>query len=208
MKISDGIRSPILVETTTSNEERNILEQNFGCDKSKLPRRAAFKLGNSNSKSSHSSKSTRIRRYNNRCSLWKELLELEGKSRRIPPLDNQESRSDLQPVSRNDNERSKRAVKKPKKLVPLTDLLISAREYYNLSILTPVALEREERYNWGHIKKNARVRNRIMRSKIRVLQMSSQAPDPSAEGLKSCRFRCVNSIFCHVLKKRVKIEIM
>jgi len=169
MRISDGIRSPILVNTTTSNKERGILEEKVGGDKSKVLRRAAFKFGNSNSESSHSRKPTRIRRYNNRCSLWKELLELEGKGRRIPPPDHQESHSDLQPVSKNDNERLKRAVKKPKKLVPLSDLLLSAKEYYNLSILTPVALEREERYNWGHIKKNARVRNKIMRSKIRVL---------------------------------------
>lgn len=85
----------------------------------------------------------------------------------------------------------KRSLKSRQRMMPLSTFIISPKEYCKLSVLTPVALEREERYNWGHLKKHARVRNEIMRKKERVLQMSSQARAPLEE-LERREVRSVN----------------
>ncbi|KAI9612647.1 hypothetical protein H4Q26_007804 [Puccinia striiformis f. sp. tritici PST-130] len=158
LTISDGIKSPTLPSKTDFSNLRS---------KSKPSRPTSEKRAPGGIRHLH---------------LWYELLQPEKKFGRMPPQDDKKCVSLPRAVFKTeDDESNKRSCKKPQKLFPLPNLLISGKEYYNLSILTPIALEREERYNWGHVKKSPRVKNKIMRSKLRVLDMSSQAPVPSPE---------------------------
>ncbi|EFP90039.1 uncharacterized protein PGTG_15887 [Puccinia graminis f. sp. tritici CRL 75-36-700-3] len=186
---SDGIRSPALSKTDVANsEKRKTFINNLQCIKPTLLARDQLKNGRSKPESSCIKKIKRPPWDINPLGWRNELFQLDGNGERMSPRNHKKRLSPLEPISRNHNGDKKRSDKKPKKLVPLSNLLISAKEYYELSILTPVALEREERYNWGHLKKNARVKKKLMRRKIRVLEMSSQAPAPSVEILER-RFR-------------------
>ncbi|PLW11852.1 hypothetical protein PCANC_22251 [Puccinia coronata f. sp. avenae] len=182
MKISDTIGSPVLPSMTINSKAKSIAEEPLASNRGKL------RIVASRNELS-SQKPKRIPQYIHQRRLWKELIELEEIGKRLPPQDDKERPPYLHFISKNGTDESgKRSGMKPPRLVPLSNLLISAKEYHDLSLLTPVALEREERYNWGHIKKNAHFRNKIMRNKTRVLQMSSQAPVPSANALGR-RFR-------------------
>jgi hypothetical protein len=173
-----------------SSEKRNTLINNLRCIQPTRLARDQLKNGRSKPESSCIRKIKRPPWDVNPLGWRNELFQLDGNGERMSPRNHKKRLSvlPLKPISRNDDEDKKWSHKKPKKLVPLSNFLISAKEYYELSILTPVALEREERYNWGHLKKNARVKKKLMRRKIRVLEMSSQAPAPSVEILER-RFR-------------------
>ncbi|KAH9447824.1 hypothetical protein Pst134EB_021821 [Puccinia striiformis f. sp. tritici] len=189
LTISDGIKSPTLPSKTVDTKERSISQGKPAYVKPRHLRHEDFSNLRSKSKPSRPTSEKRAPGGIRHLHLWYELLQPEKKFGRMPPQDDKKCVSLPRAVFKTeDDESNKRSCKKPQKLFPLPNLLISGKEYYNLSILTPIALEREERYNWGHVKKSPRVKNKIMRSKLRVLDMSSQAPVPSPEVLDS-RFR-------------------
>ncbi|POW09269.1 hypothetical protein PSHT_09217, partial [Puccinia striiformis] len=189
LTISDGIRSPTLPSKTTDGKERSISQGKPAYVKPRHFRHEDFSTLLSKRKPSHPTSDKRAPGGIRHLHLWYELLQPDEKLGRLRPQEDKKCVSLPRDVlKKEDDESNKRSCKKPQKLFPLPNLLISGREYYNLSILTPIALEREERYNWGHVKKSPRVKNKIMRSKLRVLDMSSQAPVPSPEVLDS-RFR-------------------
>ncbi|WAQ88037.1 hypothetical protein PtA15_9A162 [Puccinia triticina] len=191
LTISDGIRSPVLPNTVASTGGHRIpFTKQCRSVKPKLPGRENFKNARNKPESSRFRKPKRSPRDINQFPLWNDIFQMKEKGRWKSPRSRTIRPPPPQLIRQIDDECTKPSAKKPKSLIPLSSLLISAKDYYELSILTPVGLQRDEKYNWGHLKKNAQIRNNLMRQKIRhrVLEMSSQAPAPSTEVLER-RFR-------------------
>ncbi|MBW0506925.1 hypothetical protein O181_046640 [Austropuccinia psidii MF-1] len=73
-----------------------------------------------------------------------------------------------------------------RKTMPMSHLILSTKDYYDLSRLSPIALKREEKYNWGHIKTPSKLRSHKTSTKFGPLDMSSQAPDSMFDVLEQC----------------------